>query len=198
MIISQKVYIMKKYMVSLLLLASSLFALGGEEVYTKHCASCHTKDMMMNMDTRMNWRQKMQNSNQEERQAMRQEMMQKMQNKNMKAPSMPMISMRIKHMTDSKDDFVNFVIDYIQNPNQEKGYCMPMAYKRFGVMPAVGKGMSEEERNLVAQWLYDNFKGSWNDSMGGMTCDKKNSNMKSGLGKCGAKQNNNGMKCGSN
>jgi len=188
---------MKKFLVSVLLVASSLFALSGEEVYTQHCASCHTQDMMMSMDSMMDWRKKMQNSNKEEKQTMRQNMMQKMQDHDMKAPSMPMISMRLKNMTDSKEKFVAFVKDYIQNPSQKKGYCMPMAYKRFGVMPAIGKGMSEEERDLVAQWLYDNFEGSWNDSMGGMMCDKKNSNMKCGSGKCGG-QKNNSMKCGSN
>lgn len=187
---------MKKFLVSVLLVASSLFALSGEKVYTQHCASCHTQDMMMSMGSMMDWRKKMQNSNKEEKQTLRQNMMQKMNDHDRKAPSMPMISMRIKHMTDSKDDFVAVVKDYIQNPSQEKGYCMPMAYKRFGVMPAVGKGMSEEERDLVAQWLYDNFEGSWNDSMGGMMCDKKNSKMKCGSGKCGG-QNNNNMKCGS-
>ena len=185
---------MKKSFVSLLLIVSSLFALSGEEVYTQHCASCHTKDMMMNMGGMMEWRKKMQNSTKEEKQTMRQKMMKEMQDNDTKAPAMPMISMRIKHMTDSKEEFVAFVKDYIQNPSQEKGYCMPMAYKRFGVMPPVGKGMSEEERELVAQWLYDSFEGSWKDSMGGMMCENKN--MKCGSGKCGG-ANKNGMRCGS-
>jgi hypothetical protein len=61
-------------------------------------------------------------------------------------------------------------------------------------MPAVGKGMSEKERELVAQWLYDNFEGSWKDSMGGMMCENKN--MMNGSGKCGG-QGNNSMRCGS-
>jgi mono/diheme cytochrome c family protein len=185
---------MKKSLVSLLLVVSSLFALSGEEVYTQHCASCHTKDMMMDMGGMMEWRKKMQSSTKEERQTMRQKMMNEMQKGDMKAPAMPMISMRIKHMTDTKEEFVNFVKDYIQNPSQEKGYCMPMAYKRFGVMPAVGKGMSEKERELVSQWLYDNFEGSWKDSMDGMMCENKN--MMNGSGKCGSKSNE-GMRCGS-
>ena len=185
---------MKKSLVSLLLVVSSLFALSGEEVYTQHCASCHTKDMMMDMGGMMQWREKMKGATKEERQTMRQKMMNEMQKGDMKAPAMPMISMRIKHMTDTKEEFVNFVKDYIQNPSQEKGYCMPMAYKRFGVMPPIGKGMSEEERDLVSQWLYDNFEGSWKDSMGGMMCEKKN--MKCGSGKCGSKSNED-MRCGS-
>jgi len=185
---------MKKGLISLLFIASSLFAISGEDVYTQHCASCHTKDMMMDMGGMMQWREKMQSATKEERQTMRQKMMGEMESSDMKAPAMPMISMRIKHMTDSKEEFVAFVKDYIQNPSKEKGYCMPMAYKRFGVMPAVGKGMSEKERELVSQWLYDNFEGSWKDSMGGMMCENKN--MMNGSGKCGG-QGHNSMRCGS-
>jgi len=187
---------MKKGLVSLLFMVSSLFALSGEEIYTQHCASCHAKDMMMDMDGMMEWRKKIQRSTKEEKQAMRQKMMKEMQDGDMKAPAMPMISMRIKHMTSSKDEFVAFVKDYIQNPSQEKGYCMPRAYKRFGVMPPVGKGMSAEERELIAQWLYESFNDSWNDSMGGKMCEDGNKKMKDNSGKCGG-QNNNGMRCGS-
>lgn len=180
---------MKKGLVSLLLTVSSLFAVSGEDVYIQHCASCHTKDMMINMGGMMQWRKKMQSASTEEKQKMRQKMMKEMRNSDIKAPAMPMVSMRLKHMTSSKKEFIAFVKDYIQNPSKEKGYCMPMAYKRFGTMPPVGKELSEEERDLVAKWLYENFEASWKDFMGGMMCEKKN--MKNGSGKCGA------GKCGS-
>lgn len=107
--------------------------------------------------------------------------------KDMKAPPMPMVSMRLKKMIDSKDEFISFVKDYIQNPSQEKGFCMPTAYKRFGVMPAIGKTMTQEEIQSIAQWLYDDFKGNWGKSKDSKTCDKKNKmkKMKCGAGKCG-------------
>ena len=187
---------MKKGLLSLLLIVGSLFALSGEDVYTQHCASCHTQNMKMDMDNRMDWRNKMQNATNAEKQIMRNNMMKEMQKNDMKAPSMPMISMRLKHKTGSKEKFITFVKDYIQNPSEEKGYCMPMAYKRFGVMPPIGKGMSEEERELIAQWLYNNFENSWNDSMGGMMCEDRNTNTKNNSGKCGGKSNNS-MRCGS-
>lgn len=158
--------------------------------------SCHTQDMKMDMDDRMDWRNKMQNATNAEKQIMRKKMMKEMQNNDMKAPAMSMISMRLKHKTGTKEKFIAFVKDYIQNPSEEKGYCMPMAYKRFGVMPPIGKGMSKEERELVAQWLYNNFENSWSDSMGGRMCEDRNKNMKNSSGKC-AGQNNNGMKCAS-
>jgi hypothetical protein len=106
---------------------------------------------------------------------------------------MQMISMRLKMMTETRKDFVDFVKDYIQNPSQDKGYCMPMAYANFGTMPPIGKDMSEEERDTVSQWLYDNFKGSWDKYMdGNMRCGsgkfsgQKGSSMRCGAGKCGS------------
>lgn len=77
----------------------------------------------------------------------------------MKAPPMAVISKRLK-MVKKREGFIVFVNDYIQNPSKEKGYCIAKAYDRFGVMPAIGKKMSEEERKLVSTWLYDNFESN--------------------------------------
>ena len=136
-----------KKLVFLLSLSTYLFAINGEAVFNKHCIECHASIGMMSMDGN---------------------------NHGMKAPSMQMISMRLKHMTDSKKSFIEFVKDYIQNPSQEKGFCMPMAYKRFGVMPAIGKNLTEVERDAVANWMYDAFNDSWNGSMGGKMCKHRN------------------------
>lgn len=103
----------------------------------------------------------------------------------MQAPPMPKVSMHLKMKLKSREEFIAFVEDYIQNPSQEKGFCMPMAYKRFGTMPPIGKSMTKEERATIAAWLYDNYK----DSMGGKMCEMRNKNMKKmkcGGGKCGA------------
>jgi mono/diheme cytochrome c family protein len=75
----------------------------------------------------------------------------------LKAPPMSMVSYRVKTFYPKREDFVRFVKDYITEPSQEKGVCMPMAYRMFGVMPPVGKGMSEEEKEAVARWLFENF-----------------------------------------
>ncbi len=84
------------------------------------------------------------------------------------APPMNEVSMRVKHFYPDEIDFINFVKDYITNPSREKGVCMPMAFKLFGVMPPIGKGLSEEEKEAVAYWLYHHYKGSWEEFMKGM------------------------------
>jgi len=95
----------------------------------------------------------------------------------------------VRPLIASKKEFVTFVKDYIQNPSQKKGYCMPMAYKRFGTMPPIGKGMTKEERDIVANWLYDNFKGKWEMNMDAKACSSRNSKkqMRCGAGKCGSR-----------
>jgi len=38
-----------------------------------------------------------------------------------------------------------------------------MAYKLFGVMPAIGKNMKEEDKEAVAIWLYRRFDETWEE-----------------------------------
>jgi hypothetical protein len=87
-------------------------------------------------------------------------LLQKPQNKSqMKAPPMPMVSKRLKMLKD-REAFIEFVQDYIESPSRAKGFCMSRAFDRFGVMPAVGRDMSKEDRVKVATWLYDNFEST--------------------------------------
>ena len=187
---------MKRVVVIALLLSAGLYASSGEEIYKAKCAVCHKMQGLMTPQEKQAMQAKMQNATKEERMAMREQMMLKMKKSGMRAPAMPMVSMRLKKMLgNDKKKFVAFVDDYIQNPSQEKGFCMPMAYKRFGTMPPIGKAMSKEERISVATWLYENFKGSWDKSADGKMCDMKNKAMKCGGGKCG-KAEKKSMKCG--
>ncbi len=191
---------MKKLFLGLLITMSALYASNGEDIYKAKCAMCHANKGMMNKQEMQNMRAKMQNATQEEKMAMREKMMRKMKKSKMKAPPMPMVSMRLKKMLgQDREKFITFVEDYIQNPSQEKGFCMPMAYKRFGTMPPIGKTLSKEERATVAAWLYDNYKGSWGGSMDGKMCEMKNRGMKSmkcGGGKCGGAMQKGSAKCG--
>ena len=186
----------------MLLLGATLFAQDGAAIYQQKCVACHAMKSMMDADQKSEMMKKMQNATPEEKEAMKAKMMKKMKESKMLAPAMPMVSMRLKKMTKDRAEFITFVKDYIQNPAQKKGYCMPMAYKRFGTMPPIGKSMSDAEREAVAVWLHDNFKETWSGSMEGKSCDsrnkgmKKEKSMKCGGGKCGAASKEKSMKCG--
>ncbi|OYY26154.1 MAG: hypothetical protein B7Y23_09990 [Sulfurovum sp. 16-42-52] len=174
---------MNKIIVGLLFAAVNLSAnVTGENVYNAKCAECHMLKAPMDMENM-------------EHMETRQEMM-----RSMKAPSMAMISAKVKHAVDNDEAaFTAFVIDYIKNPSRDKAVCMPMAIKRFGLMPPIGASMSIEERTAVAVWLYKNFDQKWDDNKGmackgGMGMEDKGmmqdqNSMRCGAGKCGMGKN---------
>ena len=134
----------------------------GYEVYKKNCSACHREYV----------------SHEEVMKFRKMAMMGK--RPPIAAPPMNEVSLRVKHFYPDEVDFIEFVKDYITNPSREKGVCMPMAYKLFGVMPPIGKTLSEEEKEAVAYWLYHNYKGTWEEFMGKM---RKMHNMKGMRGK---------------
>ena len=58
-----------------------------------------------------------------------------------------------------------------------------MALQKFGVMPPIGKVMTDEEKLAVANWLYDNYNTKWEDLPVG----------KKGQGQCKHKHNHEHM-----
>ena len=180
---------MKKLLLLLTLALTSLSANSGENIYKAKCAMCHANEGIVSMSKREAMIEKMHTASKEERMAMKKKMMQKMAKSDMKAPAMNMVSLRLKSKLKTKEEFIAFVNDYIQNPSKEKGFCMPRAYNKFGTMPPIGKGMSEKERVTVATWLYTNYKGSWYKSGEAKECETRNKKfqkkMKCGAGKCG-------------
>jgi len=164
----------------------------GEGVYTAKCAVCHTLEMKKDIS--------------------KEEKMKMMET--MKAPPMSKISAKLKDSFDDNQTAVEaFLIDYIQNPSAEKAQCMVAAIEKFGVMPAIGKAMSEEERTAVAKWVFENFDEKWEGGnckaivgQVGKKCTGKcgdgkcggdaNSSKKCGAGKCGSDSKKAETKCG--
>ncbi len=166
---------MKKIILFTLILNFSLFGLSAQKVVESKCISCHelkSTMAMMVMSNRKIMHEKMLHATAAEKEVIKKTMREKIKNSGMKAPPMPMLSMRLKMMTKTEEEFIAFVKDYIQHPNKEKGFCMPMAYEHFGVMPAMKMG--EDELEKVAFWLYHNFNDKWEESMDGMLCDMDN------------------------
>ncbi|RUM29928.1 MAG: cytochrome c [Aquifex sp.] len=117
----------------------------GYEVFKKSCSACHVEYM----------------SHEEIRQVRMRVM--KGEKPPIQAPPMNEVALRVKHFYPEEEDFIEFVKNYITEPMREKGVCMPMAFKLFGVMPPIGKGLSEEEKEAVAYWMYHRYEGSWEE-----------------------------------
>jgi len=157
-------------------LTGVLFAQSGEEIYKSKCMACHK---IIDMKAQ---KKKMMQLSMAERKAAKAEFM-----RSMVAPPMNKVSARIKKFHPKKDDFIAFVSEYIVNPDRKKALCMPMALKRFGVMPPIGKTMSHDEIQTVAAWLYENFHEKWQEmqACAAKKGDKGGMKMKCGSGKCG-------------
>jgi len=134
---------MLKKSLLLLLCTGSLFAQGvdGYSVYKEKCASCHV-EVMSKTDALHNF-------------------------KNLKAPPMVEVSGRLKEnikTTDEEDDvnrylFILFVKDYIVNPQLDNSMCNSGAIEHFGTMPSLKGKINEDEKQAVAEWLYDRYEG---------------------------------------
>lgn len=87
--------------------------------------------------------------------------------KTLKAPPMVEVANKIKgniQIVDEDMDIkrrvvIAFVKDYIDNPSLQYSMCDPMALEKFGVMPSLKGKLTETQKQAVAEWVYDHYKG---------------------------------------
>jgi cytochrome c5 len=115
----------------LLLLATSLFAQNGEEIFNTNCKSCHIM--------KKGWQ------------------LTSADKAKLKAPTAFGITKHVRDIFKNEELFVEFVNDYITYPAKIKSRCKTNVVKQFGLMPAIGKSMSEEDRKTVANWMFENL-----------------------------------------
>lgn len=123
-------------------LATFLHGTDGRSVYQKYCMQCHVevmekKEVIKHLNT-------------------------------LKAPPMIEVSNRLKDnviISDEDSDvkrrvIIAFIKDYIENPSIQYSMCNPTAIEKFGVMPSLKGKLSDEERQMVAEWVYDRYEGA--------------------------------------
>ncbi len=131
---------MKKLLLAPLLISATLFAADGYEVYNNVCKKCHVETMSKEYALK--------------------------HFKELIAPPMVEVSARLKEnikTTDDEDDvnrylFILFVKDYIIHPQLDNSMCNTGAIETFGTMPSQKGKITEEEKQAVAEWLYDRFE----------------------------------------
>jgi len=131
---------MNKILLATSLLLTSLFATDGYEVYQKNCKVCHVE--MMTHEYALKHLNEL------------------------VAPPMVEVSGRLKEnikTTDDEDDvnrylFILFVKDYIVHPNLDNSMCNSGAIEKFGTMPSLQGKLTEDEKQAVAEWLYDRYE----------------------------------------
>ncbi|WP_457606072.1 c-type cytochrome [Nitratifractor sp.] len=73
------------------------------------------------------------------------------------APPIAGALMHVKQRYPSKAEAVDFIVDYVLNPQRSKALCMPQRIEHFGLMPSQKGNVTPEELRTIASWLYDHF-----------------------------------------
>ncbi len=64
---------------------------------------------------------------------------------------------KLKAETKTKEAFVEFIKDYINEPDKRKSLYGEKAIKKFGLMPSLKGVMTESEVNELAEYLYSDY-----------------------------------------
>ena len=73
------------------------------------------------------------------------------------APPIMGVAKRVKMYYSNKEDAVNFIVDFAQNPNASVSVFPDRAVQKFGLMPSMKGIMTDEEFKKVGEYIYDNF-----------------------------------------
>jgi len=135
---------MKTVLTFILFLSSFLFALSGEEVFDKKCASCHSyyipqSQLLSNF---------LEHNNTE---------------LNLKAPTLNQLSFAFKEKVGNKREdaevqkmnIEEFIFEYLEHPDKSKGVVSKKITKYFETMPSMKGKVSEEEIEALASYIYD-------------------------------------------
>ncbi len=104
----------------------------SEALFTIHCSSCHTTVVGVN------------------------ESGGKITNI-YEAPYAEDVVNKLKAVTKTKEGFISFVKDYIDEPNKRKSLYGKRAIKDFGLMPSLKGVMSDSEATGLADYLYRKY-----------------------------------------
>ena len=77
--------------------------------------------------------------------------------KHMSAPPMWGVARNLQRHFKSKEAFVDFVVDYVQNPSADKIVLDKAAMERFGLMPSLKGTVSKEELEKIADYLHTHY-----------------------------------------
>ena len=123
---------MKNITLFTLLTTSALLAQSGEALFSKYCTSCHTTMVGVNESggkvTPI-----------------------------YEAPYAGNVINKVKSETKTKEAFIDFVKDYINEPDKRKSLYGKKAIKDFGLMPSLKGAMTDSESTLLAEYMYNDY-----------------------------------------
>ncbi|MEA1954067.1 MAG: cytochrome c [Campylobacterota bacterium] len=115
-----------------LLATSALLAQSGEALFGKYCTSCHTTVVGVNESGGK-------------------------ETPIYEAPYAGNVISTIKEETKTKEAFMAFIKDYINEPDKRKSLYGKKAIKDFGLMPSLKGAMSDSESTILAEYMYSDY-----------------------------------------
>ncbi|MEA3419207.1 MAG: cytochrome c [Campylobacterota bacterium] len=112
--------------------ASALLAQPGETLFANNCSSCHTTVVGVNESGGV-------------------------LTNIYEAPYAKDVVNKLKAETKSKEEFVAFIKDYINEPDKRKSLYGKKAIKDFGLMPSLKGAMTDDESTQLADYLYSDY-----------------------------------------
>ncbi|MCF6240210.1 MAG: hypothetical protein L3J74_02555 [Bacteroidales bacterium] len=88
----------------------------------------------------------------------------------MVGPALFGVMKHVKMAYPNREDAVDFMVDYVQNPSKEKAICMPQKIAYFGLMPSQKGLITPKELKKVSEWMFDNYPPENFRGRGGMGC----------------------------
>ena len=70
------------------------------------------------------------------------------------APYIKDLVKKLKEETKSKEEFVDFITDYIRDPNKRKTLYGKRAIRKFGLMPSLKDNINPNDAKRLAEYLY--------------------------------------------
>lgn len=127
---------MKKTLLLLSMISTTIFASTGAELTKTNCASCHmlttpTPDMIPDM----------------------------------KAPPMDAVMFHINLVMQDKKEIKDFIVDYVQYPKASKSVCESNKVQNYGVMPSLKGKVSEQDLETIADHMIANYPSSEFEAM---------------------------------
>ncbi len=65
------------------------------------------------------------------------------------------IMVHVKEAYSTKEDAINFMVDYILKPDISKTLCASI--DKFGLMPSMASTVTKEQARVISSMMYENF-----------------------------------------
>ncbi len=77
--------------------------------------------------------------------------------KKLVAPPIMGVMHHVKEMYREEAEAVDFIVDYVLQPDRKKSVCDDEGIRRFGLMPSQRSNVSKEELEKIARYIYKHY-----------------------------------------